>query len=130
MTEKRFTIEKKYWKTLPQGDYLKDNLTGEKEFGLERFCEIANELHEENKALRMSPRIDVDELESLVCENEKLNNENEELLQFKYKVYRVITERIDLLESDYNKAVKAGMPSNSVYGEIELLEELKEELGK
>ena len=66
-----------------------------------------------------------------VCEllNE-LHEENEELLQFKYKVYRVINERIDLLESDYNKAVKAGMPSNSVYGEIELLEDLKKELGK
>ena len=66
-----------------------------------------------------------------VCELlNALNDENEELLQFKYKAYRIIRERIELLESDYNKAVKAGMPSNSVYGEIELLEDLKEELGK
>ena len=66
-----------------------------------------------------------------VCELlNALNDENLELLQFKYKVYRVIRERIELLESDYNQAVKAGMPSNSVYGEIELLEELLEELGE
>lgn len=55
----------------------------------------------------------------------EINNENE---QFKNKVYSVINKRINVLENDYNKAVKAGMPSNSVYGEIELLEELKKEL--
>lgn len=55
----------------------------------------------------------------------EINNENE---QFKNKVYLVINKRINVLENDYNKAVKAGMPSNSVYGEIELLEELKKEL--
>ena len=57
-----------------------------------------------------------------------LNDENEQLKQFKDKVYSVIDKRINELENDYNKAVKSGMPSNSVYGEIELLEELKKEL--
>lgn len=48
--------------------------------------------------------------------------------QFKDKVYSVIDKKINEFEDDYNRAVKAGMPSMSVYDEIELLEELKKEL--
>lgn len=36
-------------------------------------------LKKENQELRMSPRVDVNEIESLVCENEQLKAENEEL---------------------------------------------------
>ena len=42
------------------------------------------QLKKENQQLRMSPRVDVNEIESLVCENEQLNNENEQL---KNKIY-------------------------------------------
>ena len=58
----------------------------------------------------------------------ELQEENEQLNQFKKKFYNVIDKRIRVLEHDYNQAVKNGMPSNSVYSEIELLEELKEEM--
>ena len=120
MTEKRFTLEDDL-------DIL-DNTTGRiippcLDRGLKELVDLLNNLHETNEQLQHDATI-------LIQANQDYMKENEQLQQFKYKVYRVIRERIDLLESDYNQAVKAGMPSNSVYGEIELLEDLKKELGE
>lgn len=98
----------------------------------EKICNKLSELTEksqDNKAM----------IEFLSTENTQIMNElrtrtqiqhqlEEENEQFKDKIHSVITKRINALENDYNKAVKAGMPSNSVYSEIELLEELIKEL--
>ena len=46
------------------------------------------------------------------------------------KIVKVIDDKIDEIESDLRRSVKAGMPTGSMYGEIDLLEELKEELKK
>lgn len=58
----------------------------------------------------------------------KLNGEKEQLKQFKQKVFNLINKKIDECKENYNRAVKAGMPSNSIYEEIELLAWLKKEL--
>lgn len=47
----------------------------------DKIIRVLNEnkqLMKENQELRMSPRVDVNEIESLVCENEKLKSELEE----------------------------------------------------
>ena len=74
-----------------------------------------------------------DECEFLEFENELLENTAKKYAKlyhqsFRDKVCSAIDKRINELENDYDKAVKAGMPSMSVYSEIELLEELKKEL--
>jgi cell division protein FtsB len=46
---------------------------------VESFVERLNELHEENKKLRMSPRVESIELEALICENQQLKQENKQL---------------------------------------------------
>lgn len=80
-------------------------------YSWEYVVSLLNELHDE-------------------CEfrkNESLK-ENKELKQFKQKVFDLINRKINESEEDYNRAVKAGMPSMSIYEEIELLEYLKKEL--
>ena len=57
-------------------------------------------------------------------------NENEQLKQFQEKVFDLINDEIHKSEEEYNHAVKNGMPSNSTYENIGLLEYLKEELEK
>ena len=69
------------------------------------------------------------ENEQLKSDNDRLVNETAKVVaKHQRKVLELIDKKINLLENDYKKAVKSGMPSNSVYGEIELLEELKKEL--
>ena len=58
----------------------------------------------------------------------KLSEENEQLKQFKEKVFNLINTKIEECEKDYNRAVKSGMPSSIIYDEIESLEWLKKEL--
>ena len=45
----------------------------------EQLEKEVEQLKKENQELRMSPRVDVNEIELLVCENEQLKAENEEL---------------------------------------------------
>ena len=59
-----------------------------------------------------------------------LHEENEQLKQFQEKVFDLINDEIHKSEEEYNHAVKSGMPSNSTYENIGLLEYLKEELEK
>lgn len=92
------------------------------------ICDLLNELHEENTMLKERRHEDINELSVIAMRFKALEKENEELKKFKSKFYDMIDKRIGVLEHDYNQAVKNGMPSSSVYSEIELLEELKEEM--
>ena len=64
----------------------------------------------------------------LITSLNQLNDENEQLKQFKEKVFNLINTKIEECEKDYNRAVKSGMPSSIIYDEIESLEWLKKEL--
>lgn len=46
----------------------------------------------------------------------------------KEKIFKIIDNKISILEHDLEQSVKAGMPTGALHGEIDLLEELKEEL--
>ena len=76
---------------------------------------LLNELNDENEQLKSDNNRLVNETAKVVAEHQR-------------KVFEIIDKKINLLENDYEKAVKSGMPSNSIYCEIELLEELKKEL--
>lgn len=99
-----------------------------KRFNNERLEELLNELHEENTMLKERRHEDINDLSVIAMKYKALEKENEELKKFKSKFYNIVDKRIRVLEHDYNQAVKNGMPSSSVYSEIELLEELKEEM--
>lgn len=106
-----------------------------------KYFEESIKLKKQNKQLKEENQNHKAMIEFLDTENTQIMNElktrtqiqhqlEEENEQLKNKVHSVIDKRINTLENDYNKAVKAGMPSNGVYGEIELLKELKKELGE
>jgi len=59
----------------------------------------------------------------------ELNDENKEFHDFKQKVFDIIDEKIKELEYDLNRSVKAGMPTGMMYSEIDLLNQIKKELG-
>lgn len=76
------------------------------------------------------PTVDKDSMFEVVKLLNGLVDENEQLKQFQEKVFDLINDEIHKSEEEYNHAVKNGMPSNSTYENIELLEYLKEELEK
>ena len=91
MTEsKRFknVEEKLYWGTVQYFTYHDEKITDKEIEKLVNHLLNQNEqLKNENQKLRMSPRVDVNEIESLVCENQQLQNENGQLKK-ELKVYR------------------------------------------
>ena len=92
MTKKRFYIE---------DEHIKDNLEAHNPFYVEtyneakRFCELLNDLNQEV--------IDAEHYHTVVLENfkaiskdyNKLNDENEQLKQFKEKVFTLIEEELE-----------------------------------
>lgn len=50
------------------------------------------------------------------------------LVEYKDLINELFDEKIEALENDLERAVKAGMPSSALYEEIDELEALKEEL--
>ena len=60
-------------------DLIKTKSYEQLEKELNRIKNENEELKKENQELRMSPRVDVNEIESLICENQQLQNENEQL---------------------------------------------------
>ena len=150
--EKRYTIK-------AQDDLfgVLDNYSADKvcvvngirtEIEAEWLCNEMNDLNDEkeqlkkeNQQLRMSPRVDVNEIESLVCENEQLKNENELLKidkqqlnmamsrenvrhkEFRDKVFNLINNSLEKYKHHYE------MTSEDYLKErIDVLEDLKMEL--
>ena len=91
MTEnKRFknVEENLEWGTVQYFTYHDEKITDEEIEKLVNHLLNKNEqLKNENQKLRMSTRVDVNEIESLVCENQQLQNENGQLKK-ELKVYR------------------------------------------
>jgi hypothetical protein len=63
---KRFTgeFDKQYSGVYDEGEQLTNF----------EVVDLLNALHEENKKLRMSPRVESIEIEEIVCENQRLKN--------------------------------------------------------
>lgn len=56
----------------------------------------------------------------------ELNDENEQL---KKKIKKILQKKYNQSKKDYERAVKAGMPSSISYDEMEIYEELAKEMG-
>lgn len=50
------------------------------------------------------------------------------LIEYKDLISELFDEKIEALENDLERAVKAGMPSSTLYEELDELENLKEEI--
>ena len=95
-------------------DLIKTKSYEQLEKELNRIKNENEELKKENQELRMSPRVDVNEIESLICENQQLQNENKQLkhnnrmLSMKmseaYTKYRLLKEFSE--DTNPNDAVK------------------------
>ena len=91
MTEKRFyTIHKGVYDELKRKELHHGEITSM----LNALYEENEQLKEENQELRMSPRVDVNEIESLICENQRLEKENEQLKQQLNYIQNSISEHI------------------------------------
>lgn len=84
MTKKRFTLEMQYWKNLPNGREIVDNLTGEKGISVDELCRIASALHCKCEELKIVLEVYEDSLN-------KLEKENKELKQL---IKKVMDERV------------------------------------
>ena len=125
MIENRFTLEMQYWKNLPNGREIVDNLTGEKGISIDELCRIASELY-----------CNCEELKSVneVYENSlnKLEEENKELQQFKQLVFDLIDRKINEMEKEYKfgQEVYKGCPMHNIRYGINTLKELRKELSE
>lgn len=81
----------------------------------EDCCEKLNELNDENRQLKAK----VNDKEVVI------KVECEKLMQ---KILEVIDKKIEELEIDLNESIRVAMPTGALRGEIDLLEELREEL--
>ena len=118
MTEnKRFknVEENLEWGTVQYFTYHDEKITDKEiEKLVNHLLNQNEELKKENQELRMSPRVDVNEIESLICENQQLQNENKQLkhnnrmLSMKmseaYTKYRLLKEFSE--DTNPNDAVK------------------------
>ena len=127
MTEKRFYIE---------DEHIKDNLETHNLFYVEtyneakRFCELLNDLNQEV--------IDAEHYHTVVLENfkaiskdyNKLKEENEQLKQFKEKVFTWIDKEIARNEEAIEWGKETGADSNSIGYYNQMLNRLKKELSE
>lgn len=103
------------------------------------------QLLKKNKELKARYNRCIEEMDSLAEVNDKFYKENKELKakvddkevaveveceKLMQRVFEVIDKKIEELEIDLNRSIKAGMPTGALWGETDLLEELKEELKK
>lgn len=101
---------------------------------IERLPEDCTKLITENSILKSSNEEYKDALARLEEENDNLLAEQHRLVNltaetvsdFEKKILNTIDERIEETESDLERAVKAGMPTSTLYSEIDLLTEIKE----
>ena len=77
MTEKRFTLEMQYWKNLPNGREIVDNLTGEKGISIDELCRIASALHCKCEELESVLEVYEDSLNKLEKENKELRSDRD-----------------------------------------------------
>ena len=125
MIENRFTLEMQYWKNLPNGREIVDNLTGEKGISIDELCRIASELY-----------CNCEELKSVneVYENSlnKLEEENKDFQQFKQLVFDLIDRKINEMEKEYKfgQEVYKGCPMHNIRYGINTLKELRKELSE
>ena len=127
ITEKRFYIE---------DEHIKDNLETHNPFYVEtyneakRFCEVLNDLNQEV--------IDAEHYHTVVLENfkaiskdyNKLKEENEQLKQFKEKVFTWIDKEIARNEEAIEWGKETGADSNSIGYYNQMLNRLKKELSE
>lgn len=81
MIKKRFTLEMQYWKGLPYGRKLFDNLTGQDGMSVEELCNIASDLYSKCEELESVLKVYKDCLGEFEDENKDYRKENEQLYE-------------------------------------------------
>ena len=127
---KRFTVIDNHFKYLETG--IKDNQSYYSQLNGETVVELLNMLHEENTNLKFELDLCKNPLYSrreLEKENEQLKQQNEALSEFEHKVFDLINEKINEMQTEYDtdSMESPSWYTGLQYG-IETFKELKEEL--
>ena len=76
----------------------------------------------ENQELRMSPRVDVNEIESLVCENEKLKEENKSWLKTASRMDTIHHEDREYCERIHRENEQLKQQLSDINGQLVMLD--------
>ena len=127
MTEKRFYIE---------DEHIKDNLETHNPFYVEtyneakRFCELLNDLNQEVIDAEHHHTVVLENFKAISKDYNKLKEENEQLKQFKEKVFTWIDKEIARNEEAIEWGKETGADSNSIGYYNQMLNRLKKELSE
>ena len=126
MTEKRYTTMWKPETTFSRFWIVRENW--ERKLNANDVVDLLNELHDENKDLKISLKAFDEELSLANRDCEILEEENEQLKQFKEKVFTWIDKEIARNEEAIEWGKETGADSGSMGFYNHMLNRLKKEL--